>query len=178
MPTTRSQKKAAAVAAAELKLATPLTVDEYVYHLKSGLSFFSWYGANTVASVLENTLGRKIVGNKSLNVSRKELTTSRNWRWTTPLIMATQLPEDASELIKEMVEVHGCDPNMRDAWGMSPLYFALCAGKKKHAKVLLDAGAVLETRHYSPVGGPSFMGAWENVDLEKMFADVLAELRA
>lgn len=178
MPTTRSQKKAAAVAAAELKLATPLTVDEYVYHLKQGLSFYSWYGADSLESVLSNLVGRKIAGNKSLNVSLKLLTTSRNWRRTTPLILATQLPEDASALIREMVEVHGCDPNFTDAWGMSPLYFALCAGNKKHAKVLLDAGAVLETRHYSPVGGPSFLGAWENVDLEKMFADVLAELRA
>lgn len=178
MPTTRSQKKAAAVATAELKAATPLTVDEYVNHLKSGLSFYSWYGANPLDSVLGDLVGRKMVSRSNLNQSLKLLTTSRNWRWTTPLIMATQLPEDASVLIKEMIKVHGCDPNMRDAWGMSPLYFALCAGKKKHAKVLLDAGAVLETRHYSPVGGPSFLGAWENVDPETMFAAVLAELRA
>jgi ankyrin repeat protein len=178
MPTTRSQKKAAAVAAAELKLATPLTVDEYVYHLKSGLSFFSWYGADSLSTVLGNLVGRKIVGKKSLNVSRKELTTSRNWRWTTPLIMATQLPDDASVLIREMIEVHGCDPNFKDAYGMSPLYFALAGGNKKHAKVLLDAGAELEMCHYNPVGGPNFDGRWENVDLKTQFADVLAELRA
>lgn len=174
---TRSQKKTAAVKAAELKKATPLTVDEFIYELKHGLSFYSWYGANEVTSVLENTLGRKIVRNKSLNVSCKELTTSREWCWTTPLIMATQLPEDASALIKEMIEVHGCDPNLKNAHGISPLYFALISGKKKHAKVLLDAGAVLETRHYSVVGGPNFEGGWENVDLKTMYADVLAELR-
>lgn len=175
---TRSQKKAAAVAALELKKATPLTVDEFVYELKNGLSFYSWYGANEVASVLENTLGRKLVRNKSLNVSLKELTTSRNYRWTTALIMATQLPEDASALIKEMIEIHGCDPNLKDAYGMSPLYFALISDKKKHAKVLLDAGAELEMCHYNPVGGPNFDGRWENVDLKTRFADVLAELRA
>lgn len=176
--TTRSQKKAAAVAAAAIKAATPLTVDEFTYELKCGLGFFSWYGADPLAVVLDNTLGRKIVKNKSFNVALKMLTTSREWCWTTPLIMATQLPEDASALIKEMIEVHGCDPNFKNRYQMSPLYFALVSGKKKHAKVLLDAGAQLETCHYNPVGGPNFCGAWENVDLETRFADVLAELRA
>lgn len=159
---------------------TPLSADAFVNHLKSGLSFFSWYGADALDSVLKNTLGRKIVGNKNLNMSIKELTTSRNYRWTTPLIMATQLDEDASTLIHEMIELHGCDPNFKDAYGMSPLYFALIADKKKHAKALLNAGASFETEkhHYSPVGGPNFNGGWKHVDLDTMFGDVLAELRA
>lgn len=175
---TRSQKKAAAEKAAAVKAATPLTFDEFISHLQSGLSWYCWYGPVSLSVVLSDLVGRKVARKPNFNVSLKKLTTSRNWRWTTPLIMAVQLDEDASELIREMIEVHGCNPNFKDAWGMSPLYFALIAGKKKHAKVLLDAGAVLETRHYSPVGGPDFEGGWENVDLETMFADALAELRA
>jgi hypothetical protein len=177
MPTTRAQKKIEAVSAAAIKAATPLTVDEFIFHLKQGIGFFSWYGPEPLDVVLGNTLGRKVSGKKNFNVGLKELTTSREWCWTTPLIIATQLPEDASALIKEMIEVHGCDPNFKNRYQMSPLYFALACGKKKHAKVLLDAGAELETCHYNPVGGRDFYGAWENVDLEAEFAVVLAELR-
>jgi hypothetical protein len=174
---TRAQKKtAAAVEAARPRPA--LTLNEYVWELKNGLSWFSWYGAKPLAEVLTNLRGRRIARNVSLNVHCKELTTQREFTWTTPLIMAVQQNGDASDLIREMIRVHGCDPNFKNRYQMSPLYFALVCGKKKHAKVLLDAGAQLETCHYNPVGGPEFYGAWENVDLETRFADVLAELRA
>ncbi len=175
---TRSQKKAAAEKAAAVKAATPLTFDEFISHLQSGLSWYCWYGPVSLSVVLSDLVGRKVARKPNFNVSLKKLTTSREWQWTTPLIMAVQLDEDASALIKEMIEIHGCDPNFKNTYQMSPLYFALIAGKKKHAKVLLDAGAELEMCHYNPVGGPNFDGRWENVDLKTMFADVLAELRA
>jgi hypothetical protein len=173
--TTRSQKKAAAVKAAELRLATPLTVDEYVGHLRSGLSFYSWYGAYPLASVLEKTLGRKIVKNKSLNVTLRELSTERRWVATTPLIMAVQQKGDASALIREMVKVHGCDPNFKNSHGMSPLYYAICMGNKDHVKTLVECGAVVaRERHYSPVGGPNLDGGWEDAPVDVWYAQLTA----
>jgi len=173
--TTRSQKKAAAVAAAELKKATPLSFDEFIFHLMSGLSFYSWYGPSSLDVVLGNTMGRKIVRKKTLNVQLTELSTDRRWIATTPLILAVQQKGDASELIREMVKVHGCDPNFKSRHGRSPLYHAICVGNKEHVKTLIECGAVVaRERHYSPVGGPNLDGGWEDVPVDVWYAQLTA----
>lgn len=174
--TTRAQKKAAAAAEAA-KPKADLTLDEYVSNLKSGLSWFCWYGAVPLSVVLKNLLGHKCMD--SLNVHLRLLSTSREWRRTTPLIMAVQQNGDASELIREMIQVHGCDPNMANAEGKSPMFFAIIRKNKEHAKALLECGAVIrDERHYSPVGGPTFMGGWENVPITRLYADFIAEITA
>lgn len=170
MPTTRSQKLAAAAVAA----AAPRpdrTVDDFVFHLRSGIKSFCWYGVTPLSEVLKNTLGHKIVRRKTLNIQRSELNTDRRWEAVTPLILAVQQPGDASELIREMVNVHGCDPNFKNAHGKSPMYYAILTGNRAHAKTLVECGAVVgPERHYSPVGGPDFDGGWENVPMVAWYA--------